>query len=237
MDRTDPRAQAENLGKLDSSLKRHTGLLNKLRASINTVANTAALLKEIQGLSLEKYIDEAVGASIEGVGKCKNASEIHAAIEVFHSFPSSGKRAHHEPQVVSALHQRFPDVYGPKFGQQILTAIPYAPSTLADRDIREKEDSARIAKQRILIRVIGEAELVGVIKGNGDTTLAVLKEMASSTQLIPLTRKQPGLTVRTAHVRQGEPRGRRACRDRIRTLPRRRVLACEGECRYQRPRA
>jgi len=40
------------------------------------------LLKDISGLSLEKYIPEVVAAASEGLQKCKSISDIFAAIEV-----------------------------------------------------------------------------------------------------------------------------------------------------------
>lgn len=73
---------AEGLGKLDTSLKRHTALLVKLRSSLNTSAAIPGLLKEIAQLSLEKYVEEAVGAVVEGLGKCKTAAETAGAVEV-----------------------------------------------------------------------------------------------------------------------------------------------------------
>jgi len=75
-------------GKLDTSLKRHTALLVKLRSSLNTAAQIPAILKDIAGLSLEKYVEEAVGAVVEGLGKCKTGPEAVGAVEVS-SFDSS----------------------------------------------------------------------------------------------------------------------------------------------------
>lgn len=72
----------DGLGKLDTSLKRHTALLVKLRSSLNQQAAIPALLKEISQLALEKYVEEAVGAVVEGLGKCKTAAEVNGAIEV-----------------------------------------------------------------------------------------------------------------------------------------------------------
>jgi len=73
---------SDGLGKLDTSLKRHTALLVKLRSSLNTAAQIPAILKDIAGLSLEKYVEEAVGAVVEGLGKCKTGPEAVGAVEV-----------------------------------------------------------------------------------------------------------------------------------------------------------
>lgn len=72
----------EGLGKLDTSLKRHTALLTKLRSSLHTPAAVPGILKDVVSLSLEKYIEEAVGAVVEGLIKCKSGPEITGAVEV-----------------------------------------------------------------------------------------------------------------------------------------------------------
>jgi regulator of nonsense transcripts 2 len=68
-------------GSLDSSLKKNTAFIKRLRTSLNA-DNQAALLKDISSLSLEKYIPEVVGAASEGLQKCKTVSDILAAVEV-----------------------------------------------------------------------------------------------------------------------------------------------------------
>ena len=70
-------------GSLDSSLKKNTAFIKRLRTSLNA-ENQTALLKDIAGLSLEKYIPEIVGAASEGLQKCKTISDILAAVEVCH---------------------------------------------------------------------------------------------------------------------------------------------------------
>ena len=66
---------------LDSSLKKNTAFIKRLRTSLNA-DNQSALLKDISSLSLEKYIPEVVGAASEGLQKCKTISDIMAAVEV-----------------------------------------------------------------------------------------------------------------------------------------------------------
>ncbi|GAA5823590.1 hypothetical protein JCM3770_003517 [Rhodotorula araucariae] len=159
----------ESLGKLDTSLKRHTALLVKLRSSLNASVAIPGLLKEISQLNLEKYVEEAVGASVEGLGKCKTAAETAGAVEV-----------------VSAMHQRFPDLFTPPFTSLLLQGLKPGNSTATDRDIQEKENTARIVKQRGVLRVVGELEAVGVIrKGDakgtpGEVTWTALKDLLTS---------------------------------------------------------
>jgi regulator of nonsense transcripts 2 len=63
-------------------LKRNTAFIKRLRTSINSPESTQVLLKEISSLSLEKYVSEIVGAAVEGIARCKTATEIFGAIEV-----------------------------------------------------------------------------------------------------------------------------------------------------------
>lgn len=55
-------------GSLDSSLKKHTTLINKLKSSL-LVGPAEALIKDIDGLTLAKYLDEIVAAVVEGAAK------------------------------------------------------------------------------------------------------------------------------------------------------------------------
>ncbi|SCZ95077.1 BZ3500_MvSof-1268-A1-R1_Chr11-3g03587 [Microbotryum saponariae] len=173
--------EPDNQARLDTSLKRHTTLLTRLRSSIHTTATVPAILNEIGALSLDKYVEEAVGATFEGLAKCKTGPETWAAIEV-----------------VSALHQRFPHTFTPPLVNLILTSLaPSTPSAANDREVREKEDTQRITKQRGLLRLLGELEVVGIVgKGSstgsgktlsvnsgmvGEITWKIIKEWASLT--------------------------------------------------------
>ena len=62
-------------GSLDASLKKHTTLLNKLKTSVLT-GPSDALIKEIDGLTLTKYLEEIVAAVVEGASKGKGDSEV-----------------------------------------------------------------------------------------------------------------------------------------------------------------
>ena len=67
--------------KLDSSLKRHTALIKRMRQSIGA-ENHDQIVKDIESLALEKYIDELSGAAVEGVGRCKSEKDVWSAVEV-----------------------------------------------------------------------------------------------------------------------------------------------------------
>lgn len=75
---------------LDSSLKRHTALIKRIRQSL-AIENHDQVLKDIESLSLEKYVDEISGAVIEGIGRCKTEKDVWSAVEVSSSdeFPGT----------------------------------------------------------------------------------------------------------------------------------------------------
>ncbi len=65
------------------------------------------------------------------------------------------------------MHFRFPTLFTPPFTSLLLSGLKPSSSSAADKDIREKEDNARIVKQRGLLRVVGELEAVGVVRKEG----------------------------------------------------------------------
>ena len=67
--------------KLDSSLKRHTALIKRMRQSIGS-DNRDQIIKDIDSLSLEKYIDEIAAATLDGIARCKTDKDVWAAVEV-----------------------------------------------------------------------------------------------------------------------------------------------------------
>jgi regulator of nonsense transcripts 2 len=44
------------------------------------------ILKDIDSLSLEKYIDEIAGATLEGIAKCKTEKDVWSSVEVRRNF-------------------------------------------------------------------------------------------------------------------------------------------------------
>jgi len=162
--------QGEEPSKLDSSLKRHTALIKRIRQSL-AVDNRDQILKEIETLSLEKYIDEIVSAVIEGLARCKTEKDIWSAVEI-----------------ISALHRRFPKAFTPGLMSSLSAAIS-PPSRAAlnvlTQEQREKDDANRIARQRPLLRVCAELAMVGIIKDSpgrsgGEWVMKALKELLSN---------------------------------------------------------
>ncbi|CAG8543409.1 15191_t:CDS:10, partial [Acaulospora morrowiae] len=134
---------------LDSNIKKNTGFIKKCKSQLSAEYQQQ-LLKDIKTLTLEKYISEVVVAVVEGAQKCKATADVWAAVEV-----------------ISALHQRFPDTFTP-FLTATLTRSLAPPNkqqlAILTAEQREKEEGARIMKQRILLRIAGELWLLGVLR-------------------------------------------------------------------------
>ena len=139
---------------LDSSLKKNTAFIKRLRTGITSSA-LGTLLGEIKTLSLQKYLSEIISATAEGLLKLKTAGEISTAVEV-----------------VSALHQRFgPSEFTRQLGWLLgrgLAAPDKAQIKLWSQDVREREEKERLARHRILLKIITEFWLVGILRSLDD---------------------------------------------------------------------
>ena len=139
---------------LDSSLKKNTAFIKRLRTGITSNALTG-FLTEVRTLSLQKYISEIISATAEGVSKLKTAGEISAGVEV-----------------VSALHQRFgPAEFTKQLGWLLgrgLSAPDKAQVKSWSPDVREREEKDRLHRHRILLKVVTELWLVGVLRSLDD---------------------------------------------------------------------
>lgn len=127
------------LGKLDSSFKKNTAFAKKLRTAVNQ-EGLAAVLRDIRGLSLEKYLSEVVASVTEGVLKCTKLEDVWAAVEI-----------------VSALHQRF----GAAFTSPLLANVLQLMATAAAPPLSA-------ARQAVMMRVMMELCLVGVFRTVSD---------------------------------------------------------------------
>lgn len=54
--------------------------------------NKEQILKDIDSLSLEKYIDEIAGAVVEGLSRCKTEKDVWGAVEVLIKMPNAMRR-------------------------------------------------------------------------------------------------------------------------------------------------
>ena len=139
---------------LDSSLKKNTAFIKRLRIAI-TSSSTAAFLQEIRSLSLQKYLSEIISAAYEGLCKLKTPGEVAAGVEI-----------------VSALHQRFGatefTVYlGWLLGRGLSTPEKAHLKALG-QDAKEKEEKERLGRQRVLLKVVTELWLVGLLRSLDD---------------------------------------------------------------------
>ncbi|KAL9111801.1 MAG: hypothetical protein Q9227_003860 [Pyrenula ochraceoflavens] len=140
---------------LDSSLKKNTAFIKRCRTGI-TAQSLPTFLAEIKTLSLHKYLSEIISATYEGLCKLKTPGEVSAGVEV-----------------VSALHQRF----GPlEFTRQVgwllgrgLASPDRAQVKSWSQDVREREEKERLARHRVLLKVVTELWLVGVLRSLEDT--------------------------------------------------------------------
>ena len=66
---------------LDSSLKRHTALIKRMKQSVGA-EHRDQIVKDMESLSLEKYVEEFSGAVLEGIGRCKTEKVVWSAVEV-----------------------------------------------------------------------------------------------------------------------------------------------------------
>ena len=139
---------------LDSSLKKNTAFIKRLRTGLSSAAQDT-FLSEIRTLSLQKYLSEIITATAEGLGRLKTAGEIATGIEV-----------------VSGLHQRF----GPsEFTKQLawllgkgLTPPDKAQVKLWAPEVREREERERLVRHRVLLRVVTEFWLCGILRSLDD---------------------------------------------------------------------
>ncbi|KAL8678632.1 MAG: hypothetical protein Q9186_005022 [Xanthomendoza sp. 1 TL-2023] len=139
---------------LDSSLKKNTAFIKRLRTALSA-SSAATFLVEVRSLSLHKYLSEVISASYEGLCRLKTPGEIAAGVEV-----------------TSALHQRFGPVEFTSFLGWLLGRGMSTPDKAQlkalNQDAREKEEKDRLARQKVLLKVVTELWLVGVLRSLDD---------------------------------------------------------------------
>lgn len=118
--------------KQDLSLKKNTGFVKKLRTALNS-DQYKHVLKDVETLSLEKYLAEIVNPLIEGTMKVSKNDDILPTTEI-----------------VSALHQRLNLQFTPFYLSQVV-------NSLVDKDMADL-----MPRQRLLLKIITEFFLTGV---------------------------------------------------------------------------
>lgn len=127
--------------KLDSSLKKNTAFIKKLRMGINQ-ESSKQLIEAIKTTSLEKYINEISAALCESLTYVSKNSDIEAAVEI-----------------VSALHQRFCLLFTPYIELYFshLMEIP-------KENIELKEDKERLNKIKNILKFSIEFYIYGIFR-------------------------------------------------------------------------
>lgn len=89
-------------------------------------------------------------------------------------------------QVIVAMHNRFPELFTPSFTNLLLQGLKPGASSAADKDIQEKENTARIIKQRTTLRIVGELEVIAIVRkaagkagSTGEITWVALRDLVS----------------------------------------------------------
>jgi hypothetical protein len=88
-------------------------------------------------------------------------------------------------QVISAFHRRFPTTFTPTLVSALsglLAPTPKAQLAGLTPELREKDDAARITRQRPVLRVCSELALVGIIRdgpnrSGGEWVMKAVKEL------------------------------------------------------------
>ncbi|ODV85376.1 hypothetical protein CANARDRAFT_28172 [[Candida] arabinofermentans NRRL YB-2248] len=138
---------------LDTSLKKNTAFIKKIRTSI-TKENEKSLIDGIATTSLEKYMHELLSATSEGLTKVVKVIDTQASIEI-----------------ISALHQRFSVQFTPYLMLFFVHAIQN-PKVGPDDEFKDpnvdKDEKERLTRQRILIKLFMEFYLVGIFRSIDD---------------------------------------------------------------------
>ncbi|EEQ31421.1 nonsense-mediated mRNA decay protein 2 [Microsporum canis CBS 113480] len=139
---------------LDSSLKKNTAFIKRLRTGI-TASAIPTFITDVRSLSLHKYLSEIISAFYEGLCKLKTPGEIAAGVEI-----------------ASAIHQRFgPDEFTKRLAWNLgrgLTSPDKAQLKAWTQEVREREEKERLSRHRVLLRVVTEFWLVGLLRSLDD---------------------------------------------------------------------
>ena len=122
-----------------------------------TSSSAATCLQEIRTLSLHKYLSEVISATFEGLCKLKTPADVASGVEI-----------------VSALHQRFgpaefTSYLGWLLGRGLSTPDKSQLKSLP-QEARDKEEKERLARQKVLLRVVTELWLVGLLRSLDDVS-------------------------------------------------------------------
>ncbi|XP_021910214.1 regulator of nonsense transcripts UPF2 [Carica papaya] len=160
---------------LDSSIKRNTAVIKKLK-QINE-EQREVLMDELRNVNLSKFVSEAVTAICDAKLK---SSDIQAAV-----------------QICSLLHQRYKD-FSPSLVQGLLKV--FFPGKSGD-DL-DADRNLKAMKKRSTLRLLVELYFVGVIEDSGIFT-NIIKDLTSVEHLKDRDTTQTNLTLLASFAKQG----------------------------------
>ncbi|KAL4311649.1 hypothetical protein GQ457_01G044620 [Hibiscus cannabinus] len=160
---------------LDSSIKRNTAVIKKLK-QINE-EQKEGLMEELRSVNLSKFVSEAVSAICDAKLK---SSDIQAAV-----------------QICSLLHQRYKD-FSPSLIQGLLKV--FFPGKSGD-DL-DADRNLKAMKKRSTLKLLLELYFVGVIEDNG-IFISIIKDLTSTEHLKDRDATQTNLTLLGSFARQG----------------------------------
>ncbi|CAL8124801.1 unnamed protein product [Prunus armeniaca] len=160
---------------LDSSIKRNTAVIKKLK-QINE-EQREGLMDDLRGVNLSKFVSEAVTAICDAKLR---SSDIQAAV-----------------QICSLLHQRYKD-FSPSLLQGLLK-IFFPGKSGDDLDV---DKNLRAMKKRSTLKLLLELFFVGVIE-DGGIFVNIIKDLTSGEHLKDRDTTQTNLTLLASFARQG----------------------------------
>ncbi|TPX42303.1 hypothetical protein SeMB42_g00930 [Synchytrium endobioticum] len=157
LDAAKTRPEPSVYANLDGSIKKNTSFIKKIKTSL-VADQVDALVKDIMSLKLEKYLSEIVAAIAEA--RFRTSADILAAVEI-----------------CSLLHQRFKD-FTPELIPALVKQIGPPPSTSnMSPEQKEREEAARVTKQRSIMRLLTELYFVGMVVDPPNAKDAILARM------------------------------------------------------------
>ncbi|CAL9734616.1 nonsense-mediated mRNA decay protein 2 [Monosporozyma servazzii] len=130
--------------KLDSSIKKNTGFIKKLKKGV-TKESKESLLNDLKELSLEKYMSELTTTASDLLWNVSIKNENIVAVV----------------EVISAIHQRFNLRFTSRLFEQFLANFVNPPLTDKEAPI-EKDEILRLTKLKARVTLLTELYLVGV---------------------------------------------------------------------------
>uniref|UniRef100_A0ACD5UDH1 Uncharacterized protein n=1 Tax=Avena sativa TaxID=4498 RepID=A0ACD5UDH1_AVESA len=170
------RPDASHLKTLDSSIKRNTAVIKKLKTISDEQKD--GLMEELKSVNLSKFVSEAVSHICE---VRLRSADMQAAV-----------------QICSLLHQRYKD-FSPCLIQGLLKA--FFPGKSGD-DL-DSDKNSRAMKKRSTLKLLMELYFVGIVE-DASTFVNIIKDLTSVEHLKDRETTQTNLSLLASFARQGK---------------------------------